>query len=373
MKRRELAPARAQRDRVGEAHLGDNSKVRTGDRGRRQTARALPAPPDAPTAAHVRDPLPGGGHGSAWQGTDGLVRLRAPDEDSLDAAPLRARARRRHDRVRPRDSATTRCSAPRSGTCTGCGRCGAPTVAHALLRAVCGQLIEARRRWRSSGRSCARAATRRPDRHALGALSPAAAPPARARDALAPRRSSASAARSISRGCAPCRSRRSRRGSCASAGSGRGRSASSRCKGSAATGTGSSATSASSSCAPRSAAAGSSSTRRPSCSPRTRSGPGSRASTCCAAGAAGSSPARAPTAPPCACPRRLTAQLDGGIGSPHAARAQLEDRPDQARAALLLRLQGGAGGDRIDRGRGRPARGQGRDQGRRQRAASSSS
>ena len=28
-------------------------------------------------------PMPGGRHGSAWQGADGLMRLRAPDEESL--------------------------------------------------------------------------------------------------------------------------------------------------------------------------------------------------------------------------------------------------------------------------------------------------
>ena len=98
------------------------------------------------------------------------------------------------------------------------------TVAHALLRAVCGQLIEARRALaieRAIIRACGEPA---PTREAIGAFSPAQL----RRLGLATHRASTlvrSAARSTSKRCAAGRSRQSRRGSCASAASARGRSA----------------------------------------------------------------------------------------------------------------------------------------------------
>jgi 3-methyladenine DNA glycosylase/8-oxoguanine DNA glycosylase len=117
-------------------------------------------------------PLPGGRHGSAWQGADGLVRLRASDEESLvllrfvlaldaDTTPFVGRFRR--DPLLGRSIRGLHGLRPLRR----------PTVAHALLRAVCGQLIEARRALaieRSILRACGDSA---PDRHALGALSPA--------------------------------------------------------------------------------------------------------------------------------------------------------------------------------------------------------
>jgi 3-methyladenine DNA glycosylase/8-oxoguanine DNA glycosylase len=116
--------------------------------------------------------LPGGRHGSAWQGADGLVRLRASDEESLvllrfvlaldaDTTPFVERFRR--DPLLGRSIRGLHGLRPLRR----------PTVAHALLRAVCGQLIEARRALaieRSILRACGDPA---PDRHALGALSPA--------------------------------------------------------------------------------------------------------------------------------------------------------------------------------------------------------
>ena len=117
-------------------------------------------------------PLPGGRHGSAWQGSDGLVRLRASDEDSLtllrfvlalDADTTPFVDRFRHDPL----------LGPSIRYLHGLRPLRRPTVAHALLRAVCGQLIEARRALaieRAILRACGDPA---PDRHALGALAPA--------------------------------------------------------------------------------------------------------------------------------------------------------------------------------------------------------
>jgi 3-methyladenine DNA glycosylase/8-oxoguanine DNA glycosylase len=116
--------------------------------------------------------LPGGTRGLAWQGRDGLVRLRAPDEERLallrfmlavddDVSEFVSRYRRdplvgpsiRHlHGLRPLRRAT---------------------VALAVLRAMCGQLIEARRALaieRAILRACAEPA---PTREVLGAYSPA--------------------------------------------------------------------------------------------------------------------------------------------------------------------------------------------------------
>ena len=116
--------------------------------------------------------LPGDRRGEAWQGSDGLVRLRAPDEESLvllrfmlalDADTTEFTRRFRHDPLLgPSIRGLHGLRPPRRAT-----------VAHALLRAVCGQLIEARRALaieRAILRVCGDPA---PDRHALGGLSPA--------------------------------------------------------------------------------------------------------------------------------------------------------------------------------------------------------
>ena len=149
------------------------------------------------------------------------------------------------------------------------------TVAHALLRALCGQLIEASRARAiesgSSGASRRRSAacTLRPT-PTLGALSPAQLR-ALGLQRGAARRSSGSAARSSSSGSRAPDERR-RRAARASAGSARGRSASSASRGSAATSAGSSATSGSSSSCSRSRAGWVEGGRPPSCSPVRRVG-----------------------------------------------------------------------------------------------------
>ena len=77
-------------------------------------------------------------------------------------------------------SATTRCSAARRARSAACGRCGSSTVAQALLRAFCGQLIEAKRRAATRADDHPRALRSRPPsgctsrrrRDDLGALAP---------------------------------------------------------------------------------------------------------------------------------------------------------------------------------------------------------
>ena len=88
--------------------------------------------------------LPGGGRGQAWQRSDGLVQLRAPDEEglellrfclALDADTTEFTQRFRND---PLLGLSIR-------RLHGLRPLRRPTVAAALLRAICGQLIEARR------------------------------------------------------------------------------------------------------------------------------------------------------------------------------------------------------------------------------------
>jgi 3-methyladenine DNA glycosylase/8-oxoguanine DNA glycosylase len=116
--------------------------------------------------------LPGGGSGLAWQGQDGLVRLRAPDEERLallrfmlavDADTTEFAARFRRDPL----------LGPSVRHLHGLRPLRRATVAHAVLRAVCGQLIEARRALaieQAILRACGDAA---PTREVLGRLSPA--------------------------------------------------------------------------------------------------------------------------------------------------------------------------------------------------------
>jgi DNA-3-methyladenine glycosylase II len=123
--------------------------------------------------------LPGGGTGRAWQEPDGTVELRATDADSLERLRSCLALDDDHSEfvARFRDD---RLLGPSVRTLRGLRVVRVPTVAQALLRALCGQLVD----WKSA-RSLERrvitAASRpRPDRlHEppteleLGALSPA--------------------------------------------------------------------------------------------------------------------------------------------------------------------------------------------------------
>jgi 3-methyladenine DNA glycosylase/8-oxoguanine DNA glycosylase len=119
-----------------------------------------------------RAALPGGGEAAAWQRGDGSLLLRAPDEAGLELLrfmlaldddhtafvrrfrddPLLGRSIRNLHGLRP---------------------LRLPTVAQAVLRAICGQLIQARRARaieRAVIRACGEPA---PTRAGIGALSPA--------------------------------------------------------------------------------------------------------------------------------------------------------------------------------------------------------
>jgi 3-methyladenine DNA glycosylase/8-oxoguanine DNA glycosylase len=117
-------------------------------------------------------PLPDGGTASAWQGSDGLLRLRAPDGAGLellrfvlavDDDTSEFTARFRHDPL----------LGPSIRGLHGLRPLRRSTVTHAVLRAICGQLIESRRARaleRAIIRACGEPA---PRREAIGALSPA--------------------------------------------------------------------------------------------------------------------------------------------------------------------------------------------------------
>ncbi len=251
--------------------------MRGGDRGRRQTERALSPPPDDVRPA-VRDAAAGRRPRSGLAATGRARAAPRARRGAAHAVALRARPRRRHERVQP--------SLPHRPA----ARAVDPASARPATAAEAdgGARAPARDLW-PADRSAASSSDRAGDRSRLRRAGAdarvdrldvaGAAPPARPCDASRARRSFGSAARSTSRGSARSRSRRSRRGSSASEVWGHGRSGSSRSKDSVAGDTGSSATSASSSCARPSAAGGSSSTRPRSCWSHTASGRGSPART----------------------------------------------------------------------------------------------
>jgi 3-methyladenine DNA glycosylase/8-oxoguanine DNA glycosylase len=101
--------------------------------------------------------LAAGGIGRAWQQPDGVVQLRAPDEAGIDE--LRFVLALDDDQSeffsRFRDDPLLRLALPRL---RGYRPLRLPTVTHSLLRAVCGQLIQASRA-RAIERNVIRAAT----------------------------------------------------------------------------------------------------------------------------------------------------------------------------------------------------------------------
>ena len=119
-----------------------------------------------------KTPLPGGGRGRAWQRGDGLVVLRAPDEEglvllrfclALDADTTEFAQRFRSDPL----------LGPSIRNLHGLRPLRRPTVAHALLRAICGQLIEARRAIAIERAILRAIGEPAPTRETIGRLSPA--------------------------------------------------------------------------------------------------------------------------------------------------------------------------------------------------------
>jgi 3-methyladenine DNA glycosylase/8-oxoguanine DNA glycosylase len=102
--------------------------------------------------------LAAGGLGRAWQGPDGLVQLRAPDDTGLDELRFVLALEDDHSEflARFREDPLLGRALPRL---RGLRPLRLSTVTHALLRAVAGQLITARRA-REIERTVIRAATR---------------------------------------------------------------------------------------------------------------------------------------------------------------------------------------------------------------------
>lgn len=117
-------------------------------------------------------PLPGGGTGLAWQRRDGAVQLRAPDAGglarlrfclALDADTTEFARRFRRDPL----------LGPSVLHLHGLRPLRKPTVAAAMLHAICGQLIEAKRALQLERRIVRAIGEPAPTREAIGALSPA--------------------------------------------------------------------------------------------------------------------------------------------------------------------------------------------------------
>ena len=117
-------------------------------------------------------PLPGGGVGLAWQQRDGRVVMRAPDAAglelvrfclALDADTTEFTRRFRRDPL----------LGPSVQHLQGLRPLRKPTVAAALLHAICGQLIEAKRALALERRIVRAIGEPAPTREGIGALSPA--------------------------------------------------------------------------------------------------------------------------------------------------------------------------------------------------------
>jgi 3-methyladenine DNA glycosylase/8-oxoguanine DNA glycosylase len=116
--------------------------------------------------------LPGGRRGLAWQRRDGVLELRAPDEEALallrfvlaaDADTTEFTRRYRRDPI----------LGPSLQHLHGLRPLRMPTVARAVLHAFCGQLIEASRAIALERRILRALGDQAPTRESLAALSPA--------------------------------------------------------------------------------------------------------------------------------------------------------------------------------------------------------
>jgi 3-methyladenine DNA glycosylase/8-oxoguanine DNA glycosylase len=117
-------------------------------------------------------PLPGGGRGGAWQRRDGVVVLRAPDEHGLELLRFMLALEADHSEFVRRFRSDPLLGRT-IGRLHGLRPLRLSTVTQAVVRALCGQLIEARR-----ARAIERAILRTcggepPTRDAVAALSPA--------------------------------------------------------------------------------------------------------------------------------------------------------------------------------------------------------
>jgi 3-methyladenine DNA glycosylase/8-oxoguanine DNA glycosylase len=117
-------------------------------------------------------PLPGGARGVAWQRRDGALELRAPDAQSLEVLRF----------VLAADADTTEFTrryrndpllGPSIRHLYGLRPLRQPTVARALLHAICGQLIETKRALALERRIMRAIGDLAPTREPIGALSPA--------------------------------------------------------------------------------------------------------------------------------------------------------------------------------------------------------
>jgi 3-methyladenine DNA glycosylase/8-oxoguanine DNA glycosylase len=120
----------------------------------------------------LETPLPGGRRGIAWQRRDGVLELRAPDEEAL--ALLRF--------VTAADADTTEFTrrfrkdpllGPSLRHLQGLRPLRKPTVARAVLHAICGQLIETKRALAIERRIMRELGDPAPTRESIGSLSPA--------------------------------------------------------------------------------------------------------------------------------------------------------------------------------------------------------
>jgi 3-methyladenine DNA glycosylase/8-oxoguanine DNA glycosylase len=117
-------------------------------------------------------PLPAGGHAVAWQDPSGGVTIRAGNESELELARIMLALDDDTDEFHRR-FARDPLLGPSARALVGFRPLRLATVAHAVLRAVCGQLIEASRA-RAIERSILRAAgSQSPTQTELGAFSPA--------------------------------------------------------------------------------------------------------------------------------------------------------------------------------------------------------
>jgi 3-methyladenine DNA glycosylase/8-oxoguanine DNA glycosylase len=91
-----------------------------------------------------RGALPGGAHAEAWQRHDGIVVVRAPDEAALERARFKL-ALDDDTADFHRRFARDPLLGPTARALVGWRPLRLATVSHALVRAVCGQLIESRR------------------------------------------------------------------------------------------------------------------------------------------------------------------------------------------------------------------------------------